>query len=160
MQKGGVTRVDVFKFYIDPLVPFKDKELIKYMNKRIEKDKGISYSDIRNILRSKYEGLTDSEIQEEKDSFFLRKTALQSAGIESLSSLAIPVMATFISAIAIIHEFIDLTIITYFLYFVLFSIILLYAFYEEKLLKRAREIAYCTLVLEVIKEIQPEIFNQ
>lgn len=145
-------------FFLDPIKLFEDKEIIKYMCKRLSKEKASSFSDIRYLLWEKYDKFSNcNELQNEKDGLALRKVALENTVIENGTVVSLSVLAMLISILgyAKLGEKFNYLFTNY---YILPTIIIFLLFYEYKSQKRAREIVYCTLALEVINEIQSRKF--
>lgn len=136
-------------FYLNPIKPFEDKELIKYMNKRILEEKGVTFSDIRDLLRKKYNKC--EWLQNEKDSLNLRKVALENAAMENITAAFFTAMAVLVAILAIVE--LNLIFKSLMVIYCILSIIAFLKFYEYKVITRAKEIAYCDLAIEVINEV-------
>ncbi|WP_157137251.1 hypothetical protein [Desulfosporosinus youngiae] len=140
------------------LFPINDKTLINYMCKQLKKEKGLKFSDIRSILNRNYTNLSPEGLQEEKDRLSLRKEALENDDSGNFTNSCIACLAVFATATTIFFDVLPLQSIFLLSYLAIAATIFLFISHLRTT-KRAKEIAYCALALDVIKKMKPELFN-
>lgn len=181
------SKLDFLKGFVDPLHELRDEELINYTFSKISVDIDKTYLNAKELLRSRFEGLSERELEEKEYKFLYRKIALQNANLENIAISYINVLSISVAILIALLGFTQFIInffqnevrskaatedldkfvydffndaavfmIAVFLFLLVVSILVF--FYakrvESRITKKAKEIVYCELCLEVIEEVK------
>ncbi|HHV97133.1 MAG TPA: hypothetical protein GXX37_11805 [Clostridiaceae bacterium] len=139
-------------------VDLSDNAIIKLIASKIAEENFTSYSEIKKFLKDKYNEKSTKELEEKYLSHKYKKKALESMNLENIqiSSISvIPIFLTLITSIAANNQVHAVYIKIAAVIYVLITCILV-LLVKEIIYKKAINIIYCKLAMEVIEEILNE----
>ena len=152
----------IVNYFKNPLYELDDKWIIIYIFTKIYEDvfNNKPYLMAKYLIRSKYKGLSERELEEEERRLSYRKKALENANIENISIIFISVLGILTAILIGILQIFDIkdvvikfTVLVYI--FLVFLVVFYFAYRAEQRIKtKAKDIVYCKLCLEVINEMK------
>lgn len=141
-----------FKRLLDPISGLDDKVLIKHMFGRLSEE-ATTYSGVRRCLLERYRGLSKNDLAEEKNGLELRLLILKHVPLEAMSATGIIIL---IALLSVVTSFLIWSDQLGLFKLVLLSLLFFYWLYYKRLVTRAKEIAYCSFALGVLKQFCSE----